>query len=117
MFGYELGFPGNWFSKKPSSSFLENEIRNKLKGLKETTKVFKEGDNTITEVSYTGDGFSYTETTHEYTPDTVDLEIYQLEGELEKAVDNENYADAANIKNKIKELKKTKTNDTSNKDN
>ena len=112
MFGYEINDFLPWmFSKKPSNSFLENSIKDKLKGIKEVTKTFKQGDHTITEKSYTGDGFTYVETTSEYTPNEADLEIYKLQGELEKAVDNEDYTDAANIKSKIEQLKTTKKNE------
>lgn len=109
MFGYELNDLLPWmFSKKPTSSFLENAIKDKLKGIKEVTKTYKEGNHTITEKSYISEGFSYRETTSEYTPNEVDLEIYKLQGELERAVDNEDYTDAANIKSKIEQLKETK---------
>lgn len=106
-FEWEDLFP-SWFSRKKNyNSVIEEVVKDKLKDTKMTTKSYEEGNKVVTERTYEGNGFSYSETVVEYKASETDLKIYQLEGELEKAVNKEDYTKAAEIKKEIDQIKQT----------
>lgn len=105
MFEFEWNFP--FFSKKPFNKSLEDSIKSKLGTANKVVNTYKNDDGTkVTETIYKGEGFEYTSTSYEVEDNPLMKELVELQGQLDKAVDNEDYTNAVNIKNKIEELKK-----------